>query len=191
MRLEPRTVAGLLSVLLHLVILSALVRVATGSIDAPRPPEQEATADKLREAGEHVARVELRPGLLTSGLPCSGSSYVGVGVLLPALWKDAWTITASAILVGGTFMVITLAGVQEMRARAATPGHAASLVGRVTAAFAFGQIAGPVMSAVLLRLGPRGLMLALATGAAALFATAAWLWRAGAAPSLSKELSNG
>jgi len=80
MRLEPRTVAGLLSVLLHLVILSALVRVASGSIDAPRPPEQEATADKLREAGERVARVELRPGLLTSGLPCSGSSYVGVGV---------------------------------------------------------------------------------------------------------------
>jgi len=80
MRLEPRTVAGLLSVLLHLVILSALVRVATGSIDAPRPSEQEATADKLREAGERVARVELRPGLLTSGLPCSGSSYVGVGV---------------------------------------------------------------------------------------------------------------
>jgi len=116
---------------------------------------------------------------------------MGVGVLLPALWKDAWTITASAILVGGTFMVITLAGVQEMRARAATPSQAASLVGRVTAAFAFGQIAGPVMSAVLLRLGPRGLMLALATGAAALFATAAWLWRAGAAPSLSKELSNG
>ena len=48
MRLAPRTVAGLLSVLLHLVILSALVRVASGSIEAPRPPEQEATADKLR-----------------------------------------------------------------------------------------------------------------------------------------------
>jgi len=80
MGLEPRTVAGVLSVLLHLLILSALVRVATGSIDAPRPSEQEATADKLREAGERVARVELRPGLLTSGLPCSGSSYVGVGV---------------------------------------------------------------------------------------------------------------
>ena len=80
MRREPAAVAGLLSVVLHLLILSALVRVATGSIDAPRPPEQEATADKLREAGERVARVELRPGLLTSGLPCSGSSYVGVGV---------------------------------------------------------------------------------------------------------------
>ena len=116
---------------------------------------------------------------------------MGVGVLLPALWQDAWTITASAILVGGTFMVITLAGVQEMLALAATPGHATSLVGRVTAAFAFGQIAGPVLSAVLLRLGPRGLMLALATGAAALFATAAWLWRSSSPPSLPKELSNG
>jgi hypothetical protein len=80
MRLEPRAVAaGLLSVLLHLVILSALVRVATGAIDAP-PPAQEATADRLRGAGQRVTRVELRPGLSTTGLPCSGSSYVGVGV---------------------------------------------------------------------------------------------------------------
>jgi len=116
---------------------------------------------------------------------------MGVGVLLPALWQDVWTIAVSAVLVGGTFMVITLAGVQEMRARAASPGHAAALVGRVTAAFALGQIAGPVLSAVLLRLGSRGLMLALATGAAALFATAAWLWRSSSRPSLSKELSNG
>jgi hypothetical protein len=80
MRLEPRAVAGLLSLLLHLLVLAALGRVATGSIDAPRPPAQEATADRLRGGGERVARVELRPGLLTSGLPCSGSSYVGVGV---------------------------------------------------------------------------------------------------------------
>jgi len=116
---------------------------------------------------------------------------MGIGVLLPALWQDAWTIPASAFLVGGTFMVITLAGVQEMRARAATPRHAASLVGLVTAAFACGQIAGPVVSSLLLRLGPRGLMLALATGAAALFATAPWLWRASSPSSLCKELSNG
>ena len=80
MRGEPPAVAGLLSVLLHLLILSALVRVASGSIDAAPPAEQETTADRLRGAGERVARVELRPGLPASGLPCSGSSYVGVGV---------------------------------------------------------------------------------------------------------------
>jgi len=80
MRREPPAVAGLLSVLLHLLILCALVRVASGSIDAAPPAEQEATANRLRGAGERVARIELRPGLLTTGLPCTGSSYVGVGV---------------------------------------------------------------------------------------------------------------
>ena len=78
--MEPRAVAGLLSVALHVLLLFALVRVATDAIDAPAPPEPEATANKLRGAGERVARVELRPGLSTTGLPCSGSSYVGVGV---------------------------------------------------------------------------------------------------------------
>lgn len=100
---------------------------------------------------------------------------MGLGVLLPALRANLWTIAMSALLVGGTFMVITLAGVQEMRARA--PAHAVRLVGRITAAFALGQIAGPIVSALLLRAGPQGLAIALAAGAAALFATGAWLWR--------------
>jgi predicted MFS family arabinose efflux permease len=100
---------------------------------------------------------------------------MGLGVLLPALRANLWTIALSALLVGGTFMVITLAGVQEMRARA--PTHAARLVGRITAAFALGQIAGPVVSALLLRAGLHGLAIALLAGAVALFATGAWLWR--------------
>jgi predicted MFS family arabinose efflux permease len=116
---------------------------------------------------------------------------MGVGVLLPALWKNAGTITLSALLVGGTFMIITLAGVQEMRARAASPAHAASLVGRITAAFALGQIIGPMVSALLLRASSQGLALALATGAAALFATAAWLWRSNPRTILSQELPHG
>jgi hypothetical protein len=80
MRMAPSALAAMLSVLLHVLILSVLVRAATGSIDPPQPSEQAATADKLRGAGERIARVELRPGLSTSGLACSGSSYVGVGV---------------------------------------------------------------------------------------------------------------
>lgn len=80
MRLAPRAVAALLSLLLHLLILSAIVHVATALIEAPRPPEHEPTADKLHGAGDRIARVELRPGLAPSGLPCAGSSYVGVGV---------------------------------------------------------------------------------------------------------------
>ena len=103
---------------------------------------------------------------------------MGVGVLLPSLWVNGATIALSALLVGGTFMVITLAGVQEMRARA--PQQAARLVGRITAAFALGQIAGPVLSALLLQsatLAPRGLALSLQAAALCLLASGAWLWR--------------
>jgi MFS family permease len=114
---------------------------------------------------------------------------MGVGVLLPSLWLNGATIAASALLVGGTFMVITLAGVQEMRARA--PVHAARWVGRITAAFAAGQIAGPATSALLVPTwGPRGLDLALQAGALALFASAAWLWRRTLHRSASKETAN-
>jgi MFS family permease len=113
---------------------------------------------------------------------------MGVGVLLPGLWVNGLTIALSAVLVGGTFMVITLAGVQEMRARA--PEQAARLVGRITAAFALGQIAGPVLSALVLQspaLAQHGLALALQAGAVGLLASGAWLWRRAAPPTLSKE----
>lgn len=104
---------------------------------------------------------------------CQGA--MGVGVLLPSLRLNGFTIAASALLVGGTFMVITLAGVQEVRARA--PAQAARWVGRITAAFAMGQIAGPATSALLVAaLGARGLDVALQAGALLLFASAAWLW---------------
>ena len=112
---------------------------------------------------------------------------MGAGVLLPSLWVNGATIALSALLVGGTFMVITLAGVQEMRARA--PEQAARLVGRVTAAFALGQIAGPVLSALLLQsptLAPHGLALALQAAALGLLASGAWLWRR-ALPTASQE----
>jgi len=107
-----------------------------------------------------------------------GQALMGAGVLLPSVWLNGATIALSALLVGGTFMVITLAGVQEMRARA--PLQAARRVGQVTAAFALGQIAGPVLSALLLQwpaLGERGLALALQAGATSLFASSAWLAR--------------
>lgn len=109
-------------------------------------------------------------------------ALMGVGVLLPSLWLNGWTIGLSALLVGGTFMVVTLAGVQEIRARAG--GDATAQVGRMTAAFALGQIAGPVASSLLLQLSPQhGLALALQAGAFALLASAAWLWRAPSVPS--------
>lgn len=79
--MAPPAVAAMLSVLLHLLILSALFRVAIGLVDPPQSSSQEATANKVRGAGDGIARIELRAGHPTSGLACSGSSYVGVGVL--------------------------------------------------------------------------------------------------------------
>ncbi|HSV45100.1 MAG TPA: YbfB/YjiJ family MFS transporter [Ramlibacter sp.] len=106
-------------------------------------------------------------------------ALMGLGVLLPSLWLAGWTLALSALLVGGTFMVATLAGVQEIRARA-SGGDAIALVARMTTAFAIGQIAGPIASTLLLSLpglGGRGLALALQLGAAGLIGSAVWLWR--------------
>jgi predicted MFS family arabinose efflux permease len=114
---------------------------------------------------------------------------MAVGVLLPAVQVNAWTIALSALLVGGTFMMITLVGVQEMRARA--PASATHLVGRITAAFALGQIAGPVLSALLLRTGPQGLALALGSGAAALLITGGWLWNMTSKQPQTEEIAHG
>lgn len=103
---------------------------------------------------------------------------MGAGTLLPSLWLNGWTVALSALCVGGTFMVVTLVGVQEVRARAG--GDPTRLVGRLVAAFATGQIAGPVASTLLIHVpavGARGLPLALQAAASLLLASAAWLWR--------------
>lgn len=119
----------------------------------------------------------------------ASQAAMGTGVLLPALALNGFTVAASAVLVGATFMVITLAGVQEVRAR--VPAQAAQRVGRITAAFAVGQIAGPALSALLLQwpvLGARALPWALLAGACALFATSLWLWRQASFPPHPQEL---
>ncbi len=103
---------------------------------------------------------------------------MGLGTLLPSLWLSALTVGLSALLVGGTFMIVTVAGVQEIRSRAS--GDATALLGRMTAAFALGQIAGPVMSSLLLYLPAlrgNGLNVALQASAATLVLSAVWLWR--------------
>ncbi|MBI5278776.1 MAG: YbfB/YjiJ family MFS transporter [Burkholderiales bacterium] len=118
-------------------------------------------------------------------------ALMGVGTLLPSLWPHGLAILLSALLVGGTFMIVTLAGVQEARAR--TPGDPRAAVGRMTAAFAIGQIAGPVVSALLLHvpaLRAHGLAIALQLAALSLFATAAWLWREARTPPLQTETSH-
>jgi MFS family permease len=103
---------------------------------------------------------------------------MAVGVLLPAVWTSLASVTLAALLVGGTFMVITMVGMQEARARA--EGQATRVLGRMTAGFALGQLAGPLVSAGIGRLTASeagALKLALALSALGLLASAIYLWR--------------
>lgn len=102
---------------------------------------------------------------------------MATGVVLPSLWLAPMTIAVSALLVGSTFVVVTMIGLQEARARA--PGNPTALLGLMTAAFAIGQLAGPVVSGIL-DLLPGGHLAALGhalqIAAFALALSAAYLW---------------
>lgn len=81
MSAEPRAVSAIMTAVLHLLILVALAQVTADVVQPRQPPtQQEPSADALYGAGEKVVDVDVSPGLSTSGLPCEGSSYVGVGV---------------------------------------------------------------------------------------------------------------
>ena len=105
-------------------------------------------------------------------------ALMALGCLLPVLHLSALTVLLAALLVGGTFMVATMAGMQEARARSL--GDPTRALGRMTAAFAIGQMAGPMLSSLLSgsTQGFGGLFVALAIGALALAGSAWWLARA-------------
>jgi predicted MFS family arabinose efflux permease len=67
---------------------------------------------------------------------------MAVGIVLPALWANLLSILLAALCVGGTFMVITLAAMQEAKRVAAR--NATGLIAAMTSAFAAGQILGPL-----------------------------------------------
>jgi predicted MFS family arabinose efflux permease len=85
---------------------------------------------------------------------------MAVGVISPILLSGLAGIVLAALLVGGTFMVITMAGMQE--ARRVAGAQASVLIAALTAAFAAGQIAGP-------------LLVSFFAGRAAGFSAALWL----------------
>lgn len=68
---------------------------------------------------------------------------MALGVALPVFWPHAVAIAVAASCVGGTFMVITMVGLQE--ARAVAGEHARHLMAAMTAAFATGQVLGPLL----------------------------------------------
>jgi MFS family permease len=67
------------------------------------------------------------------------------GVAAPLLFPGLGGILMAAVCVGATFVVVTLVGMQE--ARRVAGNHAARLMAAMTAAFAAGQILGPLVVA--------------------------------------------
>ena len=72
---------------------------------------------------------------------------MAVGVALPAVLGGLGPLLASAIAVGGTVMVATLAALREARALAGP-----QLIAGMTATFATGQIIGPLVAGYLVDL---------------------------------------
>ena len=118
-------------------------------------------------AGRLSARYSYRSIWLASQL------VMAVGVALPVGWSGIGGIMASALSVGGTFVVATMAAMQEGRRVAADP---TSLIAAMTAAFAIGQILGPLVVSLAAE-KPWGMNIALLSAAAVLLAGAVSLRR--------------
>ena len=99
---------------------------------------------------------------------------MATGSALPALWPGLAAILIAALLVGGTYMVVTMQGLRE--ARRAAGAEATAFIAVMTAAFAIGQIAGPLLvSAVAQR--PHGFAASLLGAALVVLLAAQSLWR--------------
>jgi predicted MFS family arabinose efflux permease len=73
---------------------------------------------------------------------------MAVGLILPIVHPHIGTIIVAGICVGGTFMVITMAGMQEAH-RLAPPEDVQRHIAILTAAFATGQIIGPLFAGLV------------------------------------------
>lgn len=100
---------------------------------------------------------------------------MAIGVLLPVWLPGLAAVIGSALLVGGTFVVTTMTSLQV--AQEVSRGHAARLVAAMTAAFALGQIIGPVVAGLLFDAG-YGFSGGLVLAGMLLLLSAILLWRA-------------
>jgi predicted MFS family arabinose efflux permease len=110
---------------------------------------------------------------------------MALGVAVPVVWPQTVGVMLAALLVGGTLVVITMAGMQEAR-RLAGP-HPTGLMAAMTAAFATGQIAGPLAVRYVVRSGD-DLSAALLVASGLLLASA-WALSRGRPPEESRAWS--
>lgn len=99
---------------------------------------------------------------------------MAVGTLLPALWQSLAGLMLAALMVGGTFMVVTMAGLQVASSQFMHyPRY--NLSALMTASFAFGQLIGPLTA--VFATGHNIWLSLLPVSAVVLLIGAALLWR--------------
>jgi predicted MFS family arabinose efflux permease len=119
--------------------------------------------------------VALLSGRYSNRVAWIASHFVmALGVAAPVFWPGAGGIVLAALCVGGTFVVITMVGLQE--ARTVATAQAPRLMAAMTAAFAAGQIVGPLSVSFLVGAGG-GFAAALLIACAVLVAGALLLVR--------------
>lgn len=136
----------------------------------------------LAAAASVAAAARWLPGWPRRRVWALAHGAMALGTALPLVTQALWSLAGSAVLVGGTFMVATMAGLQLARERA--PVNPTPLLARMTASFASGQIAGPLLVRALGAggwSGPDAVAWSHAAATAALCMTAVWLWRQAAA----------
>ena len=119
--------------------------------------------------GSTLATAMLRSLVTTRRLWIASHLVMALGVVLPVVWSGIVPIMLAALLVGGTFMVITMVGMQEARSVGGT--RATGLMAALTSAFALGQIAGPISVSLVVGAGGN-VSAALVIACAALVASA-------------------
>jgi predicted MFS family arabinose efflux permease len=101
--------------------------------------------------GSTLAVAALRSLMSTRRLWIVSHLVMALGITLPMVWSSIVAIMLAGLLVGGTFMVVTMVGMQE--ARSVAGAQATGLMAALTSAFALGQIAGPIVVSYVVAAG--------------------------------------
>ncbi|WP_024509202.1 YbfB/YjiJ family MFS transporter [Bradyrhizobium sp. ARR65] len=126
----------------YIIPATFLPALARGYIDDPAMFGLIWPVFGVAAAASTVVSAWLFRGLAPRQLWVRAKWVLAAGVLAPGLWLNLSTLLISAVCVGGTFVVITMAGIKEALRLGGAPASLA--VGVMTAAFGAGQIAGPL-----------------------------------------------
>jgi MFS family permease len=126
----------------YIIPATFLPAFARALVDDPRAFGAVWPVFGLAAAASTVLATRWLPAWRPQAVWAASQVVMAFGVLVHALAPNLTTTVLSALCVGGTFMVATMAGIQH--ARQAAADRAPRLIATMTAAFALGQLIGPL-----------------------------------------------